>query len=109
VSLHEEPSNPSNIWSFGAVDRLVLGMCNQPSQKRDEFISPELTNHLFQTSRFGFGMDLASINIQRGRDHGLPPYVEWRGPCGLSPIEDWDDLYTIMHLNTVRNLQGVYR
>lgn len=91
------------------MDRLVLGMCNQPSQKRDEFITPELTNHLFQTSRFGFGMDLGAINIQRGRDHGLPPYVEWREPCGLTPILEWSDLYKIMHLDTVENLRDVYR
>lgn len=109
VSLHEELTNPTNIWSLGAVDRLLLGMTNQPSQRRDEFISPELTNHLFQTSRFTFGMDLASINIQRGRDHGLPAYIEWREPCGLSPIEGWPDLLKIMPLRAVRRLESVYR
>lgn len=64
VSLHMELTNPSNIWSMGAVDRLLLGMANQPIQRRDEFITHELTNHLFQTSSTGFGMDLAAINIQ---------------------------------------------
>lgn len=64
VSLHMEQSNPSNIWSMGAVDRLLLGMANQPIQRRDEFITHELTNHLFQTPSTSFGMDLAAINIQ---------------------------------------------
>lgn len=91
------------------MDRLIFGMCNQPSQKRDEFISPELTNHLFQTSRFGFGMDLAAINIQRGRDHGIPPYVDWRRPCGLTAVEGWADLFNIMPSRTVRNLRDIYR
>ncbi|CAK1546926.1 unnamed protein product [Leptosia nina] len=109
VSLHEEHSNPANIWSMGAVDRLLLGMMNQPIQKRDEFITEELTNHLFQTSHFDFGMDLAAINIQRGRDHGVPPYTAWRDPCGLSTIESFDHLSRIMPARVVRKLKALYR
>lgn len=48
VSLHEEDTNPENIWSRGSLDRLLLGLANQPTQRRDEFLSQELTNHLFQ-------------------------------------------------------------
>lgn len=109
VSLHDELTNPSNIWSMGAVDRLLLGMVNQPIQKRDEFITEELTNHLFQTPSFDFGMDLAAINIQRGRDHGIAPYTAWREPCGLSPINEFDDLFRVMSTHAVRRLQGLYR
>jgi len=49
VSLHEELTNPANLYNTGSVDRLLLGLCEQPAQKRDEFITEELTNHLFQT------------------------------------------------------------
>ncbi|XP_053607433.1 chorion peroxidase-like isoform X2 [Plodia interpunctella] len=109
VSLHNELTNPSNIWSMGAVDRVLLGMVNQPIQKRDEFITEELTNHLFQTPHFDFGMDLAAINIQRGRDHGVAPYISWREPCGLSAIEDFQDLLRVMPARTAKKLQALYR
>lgn len=109
VTLHMELTNPSNIWSIGAVDRVLLGMLNQPIQKRDEFITEELTNHLFQTPQFDFGMDLAAINIQRGRDHGIPPYTSWREPCGLSVIEEFDDLFRVMPAWSVRKIKALYR
>ena len=34
-------------------------------------------------------MDLVALNVQRGRDHGLPSYVEFRKLCGLSEINSW--------------------
>lgn len=94
---------------MGAVDRLLLGMVNQPIQKRDEFITEELTNHLFQTPKFDFGMDLGAINIQRGRDHGIAPYTAWREPCGLSAITDFEDLLRVMPARVVRKLQTMYK
>lgn len=90
------------------MDRLLLGLCDQPTQRRDEFISSELTNHLFQTSGFPFGMDLAAINIQRGRDHGLPSYTAWREPCGLIPLRNWTDFERIMSIETVQRLISLY-
>ncbi|XP_033303299.1 uncharacterized protein LOC117207322 [Bombus bifarius] len=108
VSIHNEFMNPANLETAGSVDRLLLGLINQNAQRRDEHISEELTNHLFQTPRFPFGMDLASINIQRGRDHGIPPYVRWREPCALSPIKNFDDLERVMPPSTARKFKLVY-
>ncbi|XP_047356143.1 uncharacterized protein LOC124951581 isoform X4 [Vespa velutina] len=108
VSIHDEFRNSENLETAGSVDRLLLGLVNQPSQKRDEFITGELTRHLFQTPGFPFGMDLASLNIQRGRDHGIPPYVDWRGPCGLSPVKSFADLEKIMPSKSVIKFRTLY-
>ncbi|KAK4874945.1 hypothetical protein RN001_014305 [Aquatica leii] len=108
VTLHEEQKNIENIWSFGSLDRLLLGLINQPIQKRDEFITNELTNHLFQTEGVPFGMDLAAVNIQRGRDHGLPSYTAWRKPCGLIPLKNWTDFEKVMSVDTVARFRSIY-
>ncbi|XP_053670498.1 uncharacterized protein LOC128720823 [Anopheles nili] len=108
VSLHEDTSE-GDFGGPGSLHRLLRGMVNQRALKRDEFITAELTNHLFQTKSFPFGLDLAAINIQRGRDHGLPAYVNWRGPCGLSNIKDWSDLERIMGSASTNRLRKAYR
>lgn len=84
-------------------------MSSQRALKRDEFITPELTNHLFQTDGFPFGLDLAAINIQRGRDHGIPTYTSWREPCGLSPIQNWDDLSKVVGAESAKRISFAYR
>ncbi|KAG8042227.1 hypothetical protein G9C98_000218 [Cotesia typhae] len=108
ISIHDEFKHRKNLLSPGSVDRLLLGLINQVSQRRDEFITKELTKHLFQFPNFPFGMDLASINIQRGRDHGLAPYVKWRKPCGLSAIRTWQDLEKILSAKTISKLKSLY-
>ena len=108
MSIHEEFSHPVNLNSAGSLDRIILGLINQPAQRRDEFIVSELTNRLFQTPRFKFGMDLASLNIQRGRDHGIAPYVQWQTLCGLSPIKTWEDMKIATSTEAVKKFRTIY-
>ncbi|XP_031354736.1 chorion peroxidase-like [Photinus pyralis] len=109
VTLHNEQVNVENIWSLGSVDRLLLGLSNQPIQKRDEFITSELTNHLFQSNGGRFGIDLAAVNIQRGRDHGLPSYTSWRKPCGLISLKTWTDFEKVMSKSTINRFKSLYK
>jgi hypothetical protein len=56
-------------------------------------------------------MDLAAMNMQRGREHGVPGYTSYREICGLPPISDWTDLLMqgIMRNETVHRYRGIYQ
>lgn len=58
---------------YGGIDALVRGLVQGAAQSYDQFFTKQITRSLFTDKPpFGPGMDLVSINIQRGRDHGLP-------------------------------------
>lgn len=42
------------------------------------------------------GLDLRAIDIQRGRDHGLPPYNALREYCGLKKAKKFKDFSDVM-------------
>lgn len=51
----------------------------------------DVRNFLFGEPGQG-GFDLVSLNIQRGRDHGLPYYNDSRRALGLEPAVDFSDI-----------------
>ncbi|KAK6174180.1 hypothetical protein SNE40_017504 [Patella caerulea] len=80
-------NNPEFI--FTSLTSLVENLVSNPAELRDRFLTEEITDHLFETDEGSF--DLASFNIQRGRDHGLPPYNSFRRFCGLRRVTSFSD------------------
>lgn len=84
--LRDAFMNPQQLVNDpGLIDLLLEGLAQQPHQEIDLLIVEDVRSFLFGRPGFG-GMDLASLNIQRGRDHGLPDYNTARQAYGLSPV-----------------------
>ena len=75
----------------GGIEPLLRGLTAFIQEPTDEKISSQLRNMLFGRPGKG-GLDLASINIQRGRDHGLPDLNTVRKAFGEAPITSLDQL-----------------
>lgn len=108
LRLSEHQFSPFSLYLKDGIDSLLRGISFQPSQKFDRFFSDELTNHLF-AGKSPFGMDLVALNIQRGRDHGLPGYNQWRKICQLPLAKSFEDLLDVMEPEVVKKLQELYQ
>jgi len=75
---------PERIKKEGGIEPLLRGFAAQRARKIDPYITSAVRNFLFGPPGAG-GFDLASLNIQRGRDHGLPDYNSVRRGLGLAP------------------------
>lgn len=56
-----------------------------------------MTNLLLRQHNQTFGGDMESIDNRRGKDMGVPSYVELRKFCGLSEPCDFDDMEDISY------------
>lgn len=82
---------PPAIESPAAYEYLLKGLACQLHQDADARVITELRDTLFGPAGSG-GMDLAALNIQRGRDHGLADYNTTRAAYGLLPKTTWAEL-----------------
>lgn len=67
--------NPGLVATYG-IDVFIKGASSHDQYETDNKINDVLRNFLFgnPSDPVRFGIDLGSLNIQRGRDHGLPDY-----------------------------------
>jgi Animal haem peroxidase len=83
ISLADAFFNPTQISSVG-IEPYLRGLAKQRPQEVDAYVVDPVRNFLFGPPGAG-GFDLAALNIQRGRDHGLPRYNQVRMAYGLPP------------------------
>jgi len=91
LPLRDAFFTPETITDEGGIDPILRGLAKGISQKVDPFVVDDIRNFLFGPPGAG-GFDLASLNIQRGRDHGLPKYNDARQQLGLPRVENFQDI-----------------
>jgi len=90
LSLAEAFFKPS-ITQENGIETILNGLAQQFQQKIDAKVVESLRSFLFGTPP-NAGFDLATLNIQRGRDHGLDDYNAYRTAFGLSPARQFNDI-----------------
>ena len=108
IPLSETFFNPELVYVPGGLDKFLVGLATQPRQKFDNIFTEQVTNHLFQPKNHSFGMDLVALNLQRGRDHGLPGYNAFRELCGLKRVTDFDYFNDFIPIKIVERLKLIY-
>ncbi|XP_037820761.1 myeloperoxidase isoform X1 [Lucilia sericata] len=112
MELHKMLFNPFSLWQSGGIDTALLIATNTPVQRVDRFFSLEVTQHLFEDISDDHlpacGLDLVSLNIQRGRDHGLPAYPVYRKHCQLPPVDTWEQMAQAVDKDSLKSIREIY-
>ena len=96
LALKDAFFKPGKVVEAG-IEPILRGFAAHLHQEVDVFIIDDVRNFLFVdeqptgTPRLR-GFDLASLNIHRGRDHGLPSYNEMREALGLEQKESFSEI-----------------
>lgn len=90
LSLADAFFSPDKVQELG-IDPYLRGLYSQQAQEIDSQVIGDVRNFLFGQPGAG-GFDLVSLNIQRGRDHGLPSLNEIRATYRLPTLLGFSDL-----------------
>ena len=104
ISLASAFFTPELLEETG-IDSFLKYASSTQSQEIDLEVVDSLRNFLFGAPGSG-GLDLVSLNIQRGRDHGLADYNSTREAYGLDRAESFADITSDVDVQA--NLEALY-
>ena len=104
VALSDAFFNPTMYGQTGP-DGILKYAASTHAERFDNQLVDSLRNFLFGQPGQG-GLDLASLNIQRGRDHGLADYNTVRAAYGLPRVTSFAQITSDVALQ--RKLQSLY-
>ncbi|KAM6901961.1 eosinophil peroxidase isoform 2-T2 [Lycodopsis pacificus] len=98
VPLFKAFFTPWRLVFEGGIDPLLRGLIGRPAKlnTQDHMLVDALRERLFQFVMH-LTLDLGSLNMERGRDHGLPGYNSWRRFCGLSQPRNQAELARVLN------------
>lgn len=109
ILLRDGFFNPDMLYQPGMIDEMVRGLVATPMEALDQFITGEVTNHLFENRRIPHsGVDLIALNIHRARDHGIPSYNNYRALCNLKRAVTFEDLSREMAPEVIARMKRIY-
>eukprot|EP00117_Sycon_ciliatum_P031665 scpid15779/ scgid24724/ Dual oxidase 1 len=82
--------------SVNVVDEILFGLSKQITEREDNIVTEDLRGFVFGSLDFS-RRDLMAINIQRGRDHGVPDYNTVRQHYNLSRVTRYRDINPTMY------------
>ncbi|XP_017343722.1 eosinophil peroxidase isoform X1 [Ictalurus punctatus] len=102
VPLYEAFFTPWRIIFEGGIDPQIRGLISRPAKlnRQDGIMVDAIRERLFAFNS-KISQDLGSLNLQRGRDHALPGYNEWRRFCGLSAPRNVAELGRVLNNATL--------
>lgn len=86
---------------------ILRGMLYDRAEEKRLGYSKELRNLLF-INKCDIGIDLFSIDMMRGRDFGVPPYIDFFTTCGLAAIKSWSNLKKYFSDRNFQLLKDIY-
>jgi hypothetical protein len=100
IPLDETFFRTSMVLDNYGIDAILVGASKHAAQQADAYVVPALRNLLFNNGSSAAagpgeglgGTDLVSLNIERGRQHGLPPYTDVRVAYGLTRPLTFSDI-----------------
>lgn len=103
VALERAFLSPEKFAAVGA-GAIALGMTHQQANEIDEFLTPAMNQGLL-----GQPLDLAAINIARGRDLGVPTLNDMREALHLTRYSSWTDFAAgMIHPDNVASFIAAY-
>lgn len=104
--------NPTYLYDkcSGGVDSIFRGLVKSPAAKVDGLFSKSVQENLFRGP--GDLSDLIAINIQRGRERGVPSYTTYRNEfCKITPkVGSFEDLENAgIGKKDINNLKSQYQ
>lgn len=96
----------SQVLQTTGIDPVLKYLVTDRAQEIDTRVIDDVRNLLF-TGPGSSGHDLASLNIQRGRDHGLASYNDARRAYALRPVSSFAEITPDVQLQaSLRALYG---
>jgi hypothetical protein len=106
LALRDAFFNPDALEDAGGIEPYFKGMGIQVQQSFDAKVIDDVRNFLFGPPGSG-GLDLASLNIMRGRERGLPDYNTVRENFGLPRVSSFDEINSNQDImNVLDSLYG---